>query len=89
MLFRCYHLKFSAPEINIYHQELIKEHPDFKVAIGNEIYLTNNRETKQQYYHFILIAKDMIGHRMLKELSSTSWFYSYSARYLRVSLLSP
>ena len=77
----------SAPEINIYHQELIKEHPDFKVAIGNEIYLTNNRETKQQYYHFILIAKDKIGYRMLRELSSYSWLNSYEDRGERVPTL--
>lgn len=62
-------------------EEKIKEkNPSFKVAIGNEIYLTDNRERKQKYYHFILIAKDKIGWQMLKELSSLAWLQSYSDR---------
>lgn len=53
---------------------------DFKCGIGNEIYLTDTRESKQKYYHFILIAKDTIGFRQLCELSSNSWYYSYHDR---------
>ena len=64
-------------EINIYQQELLKEHPDFKVALGNEIYLTNTRDMGQRYYHFILIAKNKDGHRALRELSSRAWMNSY------------
>ena len=60
----------SAPEINIYQSEVQKEHPDFKIAIGNEIYLTDTRDNGQRYYHFILIAKNKIGYRALRELSS-------------------
>ena len=36
----------------------------------------------QKYYHFILIAKDSIGHKALRELSSTAWYYSYMDRGL-------
>lgn len=53
---------------------------DFKVVRGNEIYLTDTRESGQYYYHHILIALDSIGHRMLRELSSTAWLNSYFDR---------
>ena len=61
-------------------KELREIDPDFRVALGNEIYLTDTRDTGQKYYHFILIAKDAIGHKQLRELSSTAWYYSYTDR---------
>lgn len=65
------------------HMMKIQEaHPDFKLALGNEIYLVNERKTGQKYYHFILIAKDAIGHRALRELSSRAWMNSYVDRKL-------
>ncbi len=64
-------------EINQYAQKIKEEHPDFKIALGNEIYLTPNRSMGQRYYHFILIAKNKIGHRALRELSSRAWLNSY------------
>ena len=70
------------PEANFYGQEILKEHPDFKVALGNEIYLTPDRSMGQKYYHFILIAKNKIGHRALRELSSRAWMNSYWDRGL-------
>lgn len=51
--------------------------PDFTIALGNEIYLTDNREPKQKYYHFILIAKDNDGYTQLKRLSSLAWMNVY------------
>ena len=69
-------------EINMYQQGLLKEHPDFKVALGNEIYLTDTRDMGQRYYHFILIAKNKEGHRALRELSSRAWMNSYWDRGL-------
>jgi len=67
---------------------LAEDYPDFKIALGNEIYLTNTRESGQKYYHFILIAKDEIGYRAIKELSSIAWYNSYSDRGMeRVPLL--
>ena len=53
------------------------KYPDFKIAIGNEIYLTNTRDTKQKFFHFILVAKDAIGHKQLRILSSESWMQSF------------
>ena len=69
-------------EINKYQNEILEEHPDFKVALGNEIYLTDTRDMGQRYYHFILIAKNKIGHRALRELSSRAWMNSYWDRGL-------
>ena len=67
-------------EINKLAQEVNKEYPDFKIALGNEIYLTDTRDKGQKYYHFILLAKDKIGHKALRELSSQAWFNSYIDR---------
>ena len=67
----------SHMEVNMYAQEVLKEHPEFKVVLGNEIYLTGTRENGQKYYHFILLAKSKIGHRALRELSSRAWMNSY------------
>ena len=57
--------------------KLQKENPDFKIAIGNEIYLTDVRQNGIKYYHFILIAKDAEGHKQLRQLSSFAWMNSY------------
>lgn len=65
---------------NKLQQEIQKEHPDFKIALGNEIYLCADRNKKQKYYHFILIAKNLQGHRALRELSSRAWMCSFSDR---------
>lgn len=62
--------------------KLQKENPDFKIAIGNEIYLTDTREKNQKYYHFLLIAKDAVGHKQLRQLSSQAWMLSYKDRAL-------
>lgn len=67
-------------ELDKIQQELIEQGSDFKIGLGDEIYLTNDREPGQKYYHFILIAKNSIGHKMLRELSSTAWINSYFDR---------
>ena len=61
---------------------------DFNLILGNEIYLIdfNDLETKMEnkdkidFYHFILLAKDEIGHNQLRKLSSRAWrdnYFSY------------
>ena len=67
-------------EINQYAKEIKEKNPDFKIALGNEIYLVDKRESGIKYYHFILIAKDALGHKGLRELSSTAWYNCYSDR---------
>ena len=51
---------------------------DFKVALGNEIYLCTENVTaenigKNRYPHFILVALDEIGHKAIRELSTKAW----------------
>ena len=67
-------------EVNQYAKEIAKTNPDFKIALGNEIYLVDERAPGQKYYHFILIAKDALGHKALRELSSMAWYNSYVDR---------
>ena len=67
-------------EVNQYTKKIRETNPNFTVALGNEIYLTETRDSGQKYYHFILIAKDAIGHRALRELSSIAWQNSYVDR---------
>lgn len=74
--------------VNQYAKKIKEKYPNFKIALGNEIYLTDDRSTGQKYYHFILIAKDAIGYRALKELSSIAWQNLYVDRKMeRVPLL--
>jgi DNA polymerase-3 subunit alpha len=70
----------GAVKFNQIQKELRKTHPEFKIALGNEIYLTDTRDKGQKYYHYILIAKDEIGFRQLRILSSRSWMQSYFDR---------
>ena len=70
----------SHVEVTKIAEEIRKTNPDFTVALGNEIYLVDERKSGQKYFHFLLIAKDAIGHKALRELSSTAWYYSYSDR---------
>ncbi len=78
----------SHMEVNQYAKKIKEKHPDFTIALGNEIYLTDTRDRGQKYYHFILIAKDAIGHRALREMSTQAWRNSYVDRKMeRVPLL--
>ena len=67
-------------EVNQYACKIKEKNPDFKIALGNEIYLVDERESGIKYYHFILVAKDAIGHKALREMSSIAWYNSYVDR---------
>lgn len=82
-----YQKKYEKEE-NENKKELIKKELDywnnFKLILGNEIYLTRNNLTKEnyvkgqdKYYHFILLAKDPEGHKQLRRLSSSAWSHSF------------
>ena len=67
-------------------QTLIDEGSDFKVALGNEIYLVNSLEEVRDNYqgggitkfpHFVLCALNKTGHEALRLLSTESWKTSY------------
>ena len=71
-------------------EKLAKNYPDIKIIRGNEIYLCRNglnadnfnRDT-DKYYHFILLAKDLIGAKQIMEISTRAWRRSYMARGMR------
>lgn len=67
-------------EKELKEKKLISE--DFKVALGNEIYLVDTRNKKEikKYFHFILIAKNSLGHEALRKLSSIAWYNSFFDR---------
>lgn len=49
---------------------------DFKLILGNEIYLCKRKAIEEKQYvfpHFILLAKNARGHRALRELSTRAW----------------
>lgn len=62
----------------------------FKLILGNEIYLCRNGlspetyEKGERYPHFILLAKDAIGHAQLRELSTRAWKHSFTMFMTRV-----
>ena len=75
------HESLSAHIKAIQKWKKIKEkHPDFKLILGNEIYLIDESDYKNtdNFYHFILLAKDPVGHRQLRELSSRAWSRVYT-----------
>jgi DNA polymerase-3 subunit alpha len=74
----CGHLKWLQTAKKLKTSGAIPQ--DFKAALGNEIYLVDDRNAIERYWHYILIAKNADGHRALRELSSTAWLYSYTAR---------
>ena len=74
----------NAIKIEKYYKKIKKDHPDFKVLLGNEIYLCrdgltaeNFDRTTDKYWHFVLLAKDAKGHQQIRELSTKAWMRSY------------
>ena len=71
-------------------EKAAKKHPDLKVIRGNEIYLVRNGlnadnfvKDVDKYYHFILLARDLIGAKQIFEISTRAWKRSYMARGMR------
>lgn len=63
---------------------------DFKLILGNEIYIARNDLNSENYqkgepfYHFILLAKDMEGYHQLRQLSSRAWERGFGTFMTRV-----
>ena len=75
----------NAVKIEKEYNKIKEKHPNFKVIRGNEIYLCRNglnaenfNREQDRFYHFILLAKDAIGHQQIRELSSRAWLRSFS-----------
>ena len=73
-----------------YYKKIKEKHSDFKLIRGNEIYLTRNGltaknfdRTKDAYFHFILLAKDLEGYKQICQLSTRAWQRSYMSRRQR------
>ena len=80
----------NSVKVEKYYNKIKKDHPNFKVILGNEIYLCRNGLNGQnfipkqdRYYHFILLAKDAIGHKQIREISTRAWQRSYISRGMR------
>ena len=80
----------SAIKAQEYYEKVKKENPNFKVILGNEIYLTRNglnaqnyKKETDRYFHFILLARDATGAKQIREISTRAWMRSYMARGMR------
>ena len=80
----------NAVKVEKIYKKVKEKNPDFKVIFGNEIYLCrtglnadNFVAGQDKYYHFILLAKDAIGHQQIREISTRAWMRSYMARGMR------
>ena len=80
----------NSIKVQKYYNKVKKDNPDFKVILGNEIYLVRNGLNNDnfvsgvdKYYHFCLYARDEIGHQQIREISTRAWNRSYIARGMR------
>ena len=80
----------NAVKVEKIYKKIKKDNPDFKVILGNEIYLCRNglnadnfNKDFDKYYHFVLLAKDSTGHEQIRQLSTRAWRRSYMARGMR------
>lgn len=82
------HLKLEKTVDKLKSQGKIPQ--DFKPIYGNEIYLLGEEELKTKlenkdrirFYHFILLAKNLEGHKQIRELSARAWKRMFSYRGL-------
>lgn len=72
------------------YKKVKEKYPNFKLIRGNEIYLCRNglnannfNKEVDRYWHFCLYAKNIIGHKQIREISTRAWNRSYMARGMR------
>ena len=80
----------NALKVEKIYKKIKQTNPDFKVILGNEIYLCrdglswdNFQKGADDYFHFILLAVDPIGHRQIREISTRAWMRSYMTGKMR------
>ena len=80
----------SAIRAEKYYKKIKEKYPNFKVIRGNEIYLCRNGLNAQnfnkevdKYFHFVLLAKDVEGHRQIRELSTRAWMRAFTERRMQ------
>lgn len=80
----------SLDVLKYYHAKKNQEDwQDFKVLLGNEIYLCTDEVTAEnkrnnRYPHFILVALNANGHKCIRELSTKAWSQSFMNVMMRV-----
>ena len=94
-----YSLELGLPGIAITDHEVLSSHvraarylednkekfSDFKLGLGNEIYLVNREDMKKKkednekifFHHFLVLAKNQKGYMFLKKLSTRAWENSF------------
>lgn len=80
----------NAVKIEKEYKKIKEKNPDFKVILGNEIYLCRNGldgqnfiKGEDKYFHFILLARNATGHQQIRELSTRAWHRSYVTNKMR------
>lgn len=66
-------------------KKLMDNNVDFKIILGNEIYLVDSLEEvrdnykgkETKFFHFILLAKDELGAEQIRRISSSAWENSF------------
>lgn len=80
------HLDYLKKEMaNPDKPDALRVPDDFKIILGNEIYLVDSLENVRdnyqsgvtRFWHFILLAKDKVGYNQLKTISSLSGWKNY------------
>ena len=76
------------PETDFPGYEIASKELDFKVILGNEIYLSEEGLCEENmngghFWHLILLAKDAEGYMQLKQLSSAAWNRAWFRGILR------
>jgi DNA polymerase-3 subunit alpha len=72
-----------------YFNSKYKDNKNFKLILGNEIYITREGLTEENYkkgekfYHCILLAKDAEGHHQIRLLSSRAWKRGFMRMIMR------
>lgn len=79
---------------NYYNKMSDEQRQNFKLILGNEIYLCRddltaaNHQKGEKFYHLILLAKDDEGYSQIRQLSSRAWGRAYMKNIMRTPTFS-
>ena len=77
------HVRFIQSYKKLMKNKEIRE--DFRIGLGDECYVVDSLEEvrdnyvggKTKFFHFIIVAKDKIGHKQIRAISSQAWNNSF------------
>ena len=55
------------------YNKIKEDNKDFRIALGEEVYVIEEIQDKKIFKHLVLLAKDKIGYQQLREISSMEW----------------